>query len=92
MPSPSLLPVSPLVALANTLVSLPLQLMKVPVLTESSYFINFRRDLSSPAMSPDMSQVGVALFPSFQYNFYHFTFPGFPFIYISACVFQLFVT
>ena len=35
-PPPSLLPVSPLVAPANTLVSLLLQLMKVTVLAESS--------------------------------------------------------
>ena len=29
------------------------------------YFIYFHRDLSTPAMSMDISQVGVALFPSF---------------------------
>ena len=39
--------------------------MKATVLTESSYFINFHRDLFGPAMSTDMSQVGVALFPLF---------------------------
>ena len=39
--------------------------VKDTVLVESSYFINFYRDLSAPAMSTDMSQVGVALFPSF---------------------------
>ena len=37
------------------------ELMKAAVLAES----NFHRDLSAPAMSTDMSQVGVALFPSF---------------------------
>ena len=42
-----------------------IRLMKATVLAESSYFINFYRDLSDPAMSTDMSQVGVALFPSF---------------------------
>ena len=31
----------------------------------SSSFINLHRDLSALAMSRDMSQVGVALFPSF---------------------------
>jgi hypothetical protein len=39
--------------------------MKVTVLAESSVFILFHRDLYAPAMSIDMSQVGVALFPSF---------------------------
>ena len=29
------------------------------------YFIYFHRDLSTPAMSTDSSQLGVALFPSF---------------------------
>ena len=38
----------------------------------------------------DMSQVGVALFPSFQNIFYHFTFPGFPFILIEIIVFRTF--
>ena len=42
----------------------PLQLMKATVLAESSVFIFFHRDLSAPAMSTDMSQVGIALFPS----------------------------
>ena len=37
-----------------------LQLMK-------AYIIDFHHDLSAPAMSTDMSQVGVALFPLFQY-------------------------
>ena len=55
----------PLAAPANTLVSLLLQLMKGTVLAESSYFINFHHALSVPAMSRDMSQVGVALFLSF---------------------------
>ena len=41
------------------------QLMKVTVLAESYSFINFHHDLSAPVMSTDMSQVGVALFPSF---------------------------
>jgi hypothetical protein len=45
--------------------SLPLQLMKVTVLAESSVFILCHHDLSPPAMSTDMSQVGVALFLSF---------------------------
>ena len=52
---------------ANTVVfisSLPLQLMKAAVLAESSKYIHFHRDLSAPAMSADMSQVGVTLFPS----------------------------
>ena len=56
--------------------------MKATVLAESSSFIHFHRDLSAPAMTTDMSQIGVALFPSFQYIFYHFTIPGFPFILI----------
>ena len=42
------------------------QLMKATVLAESScYFFNFHQTLSAPAMSTDVSQVGVALFPSF---------------------------
>ena len=57
-----------------------LQLMKATVLAESSCFTNFHRVLSIPA-SLDMSQVGVALFPSFE-NINHFTFAGFPFILI----------
>jgi len=36
-----------------------LQLMKATVLAESSYFVNFHRDLSAPAMTTDMSQVSV---------------------------------
>ena len=47
------------------LVSLLLQLMEATLLAESSYSIYFHRDLSAPAMSTDMSKVGVALFPSF---------------------------
>ena len=43
----------------------PLQLMKATVLTERSVFILFHCGLSAPAMSTDMSQVSVALFPSF---------------------------
>ena len=31
----------------------------------------------------EKSQVGVALFPSYLYIFYHFTFPGFPFKLIN---------
>jgi hypothetical protein len=38
--------------------------MKATVLAESSYFINFHQALSTPAMFTDVSQVGVALFPS----------------------------
>ena len=54
--------------------------MKVTVLVEISYFIYIHQALSTPEMSTDVSQVGVALFPYFKYIFYHFTFPGFPFI------------
>ena len=39
--------------------------MKVTVLAESS--ISFLQILSAPAMSTDMSQVGVVLFPCFKY-------------------------
>ena len=42
-----------------------LQLMKATVMAESSYLINFHRALSAPEMSTDVSQVGVAVFPSF---------------------------
>ena len=49
----------------------------------NSSFIHFHGDLSAPAMSTDMSQVGVALFPSFEYIFYHFTFTGFPSVLIK---------
>ena len=41
-----------------------LHLMKATVL--SSYFINIHQALSAPAMSTDVSQVSVALFPSVQ--------------------------
>ena len=41
------------------------EVVKATVLAESSSSINFYRDLSAPVMSTDMSQVGVALFPSF---------------------------
>ena len=41
---------------------LPLQLIKATVLAESSYF---HRDLSAPVMSTYMSQVHLALLPSF---------------------------
>ena len=39
--------------------------MKAKVLAESFEYICFHRDLSAPAMSTDMSQVCVALFPSY---------------------------
>jgi hypothetical protein len=58
--------------------------MKGAVLTESTcYFFNFYQTLSAPAISTDASQIGVALFPSFENISYHFTFPSFPFILIS---------
>ena len=61
---------------------LRLQLMKATVLTKSSICIlSFQRVLPVPAMSTDVSQVDVTLFPSFNI-FYHFTFPGFLFILI----------
>ena len=41
-----------------------------------SYILSFQQVLYITVMSTDVSQVGVTLFPSF----YHFTFPGFPFI------------
>ena len=45
--------------------ALLLQLMKATVLAESSHSIYFRHALSAPAMSTDVSQVGVALSPCF---------------------------
>ena len=48
---------------------------------ESSYFINFHRGRSTPAMSTGMSQVGMAL-TLFLTFFYQSTFLGFPFILI----------
>ena len=42
-----------------------LQLKKATVLAESSEYIHVHRDLSAPAISTDMRQLGVALFPSF---------------------------
>jgi hypothetical protein len=36
-------------------------------------------------MSMGSSQVGATLSPSFEYIFYHYTFPGFPFILILLC-------
>ena len=56
-------------------------MMKAAVPAESYIlFIILHRHVYSPAMSTGSSQVGAALFPSFQHIFYHFTFPGFPFI------------
>ena len=49
----------------------PLQLMKA--MAESSEYIHFHRDLSAAAMSTDMSQVGIAILPSFylsRFSFY----------------------
>ena len=66
MPPPPILSVSPLAASANTSVSLPFQLMKATVLAEKLLLlIYFHRDLSTPVMSTNSSQVGVALFLSF---------------------------
>ena len=62
-PPPPVLPIFPLAAPANISFSLPQELMKATVLAESSTYIHFHRDLSAPAISTDMSQVGVALFP-----------------------------
>ena len=62
-PPPLLFPFFPLAAHANTLVSLHLQLMKATVL--ASYISSFHWALSAPAMSTDVSQVGVTFFPSF---------------------------
>ena len=45
--------------------SLFLQLMKATFLAESSFISSFHSALSAPVMSTDVSQVGVALFPSF---------------------------
>ena len=39
--------------------------LQLPPLAESSNYIHFHRDMSAPAMSIDMSQVGVSLLPSF---------------------------
>ena len=64
--SPLLLPFLPLAPPANTLVSLCLQLIKATVLTECSV-LSFQRALSATVMSTDVSQVGVALFPSFSH-------------------------
>ena len=45
--------------------------MKATVLAESScYFFNFYQTLSASAMSAEMSQIGVALFPTFFLSFY----------------------
>ena len=41
--------------------------MKATVKAESPEFIRFYRDLSAPAMSTDMSQVAVSLFPGFPF-------------------------
>ena len=46
-------------------ITFPLQLMKATVLAENyPHFMYFHRDLPTPAMSTDSSQVGVTLFPS----------------------------
>ena len=37
----------------------------VKIKESSCYFFHFYRTLSAPAISTDMSQVGVALYPSF---------------------------
>ena len=60
---------------------LPLQLMKVTVLAESSGNLStFIVICLLQAMSTDSSQVGALPFLHFNIFFYHFTFPGFPFI------------
>ena len=65
-PSPPLLPFFPLMALANTLLSLCLQLIKATVPAESYMLsIIFHRHLYFPAMSTTSNQVGATLFPSF---------------------------
>ena len=65
-PPPPLLSVPPLVAPANTEVSLPLQLIKAAVPAESyTLFIILHSHLDPPVMSTGSSQVGAALFPSF---------------------------
>ena len=60
------------------IVSLLLQLMKATVLAESSYFIYFHRALSAPAMSKNVSQVGVH-FLYFKNIFLAFYLPRFSF-------------
>ena len=46
--------------------------MKAIVLAESFHFIILHQALSAPVMSTDMSQVGVALIPSFNiFLFFH---------------------
>ena len=55
------------------------------MLAEHSCFFIFPQD-SMPCQSADMSQLGVALFSTFQTLFCHFTFLGFAFIQLSAYV------
>ena len=65
-PPPPSLPVPRLVAPVNTEVSLPFQLMKAAVPAERyNLVIIFHRHLCTPAMSLNISQVDVALFPTF---------------------------
>ena len=65
----------PLTAPANTGISLPVQLMKATVLAESYY----------------ISSIFIVIYRlqrcllTVARIFYHFTFPGFPFILINAC-------
>ena len=53
--------------------------------------IHFHRDLSTPSMSTDMSEVGVALFPLFWYICLSFCLSRFPFILISSHFILIFV-
>ena len=56
---------SPQIAMKVDKMCLPLQLMKATALAESyPHFIYYHRNLPTPAMSTDSSQVGIALFPS----------------------------
>ena len=82
-PHPLLLPFSPLAAPANTLISIHIQLMKATLLEESSlYFIFSPGSLCSSDVYGHESG-RCRTFPFFLTFFYHFTFPGFPFILIG---------
>ena len=60
--------------------------MKATVLAESSENVSTFSDLSAPAMSTDMSQVGVALFHPWTYGRYVFL----PYVRLINCHFHLF--
>ena len=82
-PPPPLLPFSPLAAPANTLISIHIQLMKATLLEESSLYFIFSPGSLCYSDVYRRESGRCHTLPFFLTFFYHFTFPGFPFILIN---------